>query len=286
MIMFSGLLAVLLGAIAPTVPLGDGYEFDAAASDEFDGGALDTEKWTDWVSSFQGRASGFLFARDNVSVSNGCLNLTARLMREDEKTVENLRRGFDTYATAYVRLKEKTHYGYYECRAKAMKACVCNAFWLYDPLSDQPEKKFRTGDFSEEIDIFEVFGKTGTLKDSGCDRTYYSTVHRLRTPYLEGIVHGGVEKLENRSARTKVDFDFWADYHVYGFLWTETEMKWFVDGREVFSRNNDFYHRPLHLTFDCEIMYGWTGEPDRADLPQVFSIDYFRYWREKPKRSL
>jgi len=253
---------------------------EATFADDFSGAALDTSVWDDWVWSFPGRRAGFLFARDNVAVSDGCLNLTARLMREDEKTVENLRRGFDTYATAYVRRREKSFYGYYECRAKSMKACVCNAFWLYDPLSDQPEKKFRVGDFSDEIDIFEVFGKVGTIANSGCDRTYYTTVHRLRTPYLEGIVHGGVEKLPNKAKKTKVDFDFWADYHVYGFLWSKEKLVWYVDGKEVFSRENDVFHRPMHLTFDCEIMYDWTGEPDKEDLPAVYSIDYVRYWAE------
>lgn len=247
--------------------------------DNFDGSALDSTRWDDWVWSFQGRRSGFLFARDNVAVSNGCLNLTARLLREDEKTPENLRRGFDTYATAYVRAKEKTFYGYYECRAKGMKAAVCNAFWLYDPLSDQPEKKFRVGDTTEEIDIFEIFGKLGTKRDSGCERVYYTTCHRLKTPYLEGIVHGGVMKLENRAKKTKVDFDFWADFHVYGFEWTPTRLTWYVDGKEVFSRVNDCFHRPMHVTFDCEIMYDWVGEPDPADLPATYSIDYFRYER-------
>jgi beta-glucanase (GH16 family) len=275
------LLAASLAAVTPALPLGDGYEFDTSASDEFDGGKLDDAKWIDWVPSFPGRSSGFLFARDNVAVRGGKLELVARLMREDEKTVENLRRGFTTYATAYVRLREKTRYGYYECRAKGMKACVCNAFWLYDPLSDQPAKKFRPGDFSEEIDIFEIFGKVGSIAGSGCERAVYTTVHRLRTPYLEGLVVGGVEQLPQKTRTTKVDFDFWSGYHVYGFLWTEKEMKWYVDGQEIFSRPNDFFKRPLHLVFDCEIMYAWTGEPDKADLPQTFSVDYFRFWREK-----
>jgi len=236
--------------------------------DDFNGATLDETKWTDWVASFPGRSAGFLFARDNVSVSNGCLNLTARLMREDEKTVENLRRGFTTYATAYVRAKEKTFYGYYECRAKTMSSKVCNAFWLYDPLSDQPEKKFRVGDFSEEIDMFEIFG---SLRD------WYGTVHCLKTPYLEGIVNGGVETLSNRYLKVTLDFDPAADFHVYGFRWTEAELKWFIDGKEVFARENDRFHRPLHVTFDCEIMYSWVGEPDRSALPQVYAIDYFRY---------
>lgn len=278
------LLAVALQSAAPCPFLaGRTEKFEPAAyslafSDEFDGASLDESVWTDWVASFQGRSSGFLFARDNVAVTNGCLALTARLVRDGEKTVENLRRGFDKYATAYVRRREKSFYGYYECRAKSMKACVCNAFWLYDPLSDMPEKKFRVGDFSEEIDIFEVFGKTGTIADSGCSRVCFSTVHRLRTPYLEGIVNGGVEALPSKSGKTAVDFDFWADFHVYGFLWTEKELVWYIDGKEVFSRENDFFHRPMHVTFDCEIMFNWAGEPDPADLPATYRIDYFRYW--------
>ena len=252
--------------------------FDAAASDEFEGETLDRSKWDDWVESFQGRRRGFLFSRDNVALGRGQLHLTARLLREDEKTLDNLARGFDTYATAIVKAKKKTFYGYYECRAKSMKAAVCNAFWLYDPLSDEPKKKYRPGDFSEEIDIFEVFGKEGS-KRSDCARTFYNTVHRLGTPYLEGRVLGSVETLPEKSSRKKVDFDFADGYHEYGFLWTEKEMKWYADGVEMFSRPNDHFHRPMHVTFDCEIMYDWVGEPDKADLPQTFSVQYFRYWR-------
>ena len=263
-------------------PLSDAgcqFVFDEQASDEFDGETLDRSKWDDWVESFQGRRSGFLFSRDNVDVAKGELRLKARLLREDEKTADNLARGFDTYATAIVKSKKKTFYGYYECRAKSMKAAVCNAFWLYDPLSDEPKKKYRPGDFSEEIDIFEIFGKEGSKK-SDCARAFYNTVHRLGTPYLEGRVLGSVEKLPEKSSRKKVDFDFADGYHEYGFLWTEKEMKWYADGVEMFSRPNDHFHRPMHVTFDCEIMYGWVGEPDKADLPQTFSVQYFRYWRK------
>ena len=263
-------------------PLSDAecqFVFDEKASDEFDGETLDRSKWDDWVESFQGRRSGFLFSRDNVDVAKGELRLKARLLREDEKTFDNLARGFDTYATAIVKSKKKTFYGYYECRAKSMKAAVCNAFWLYDPLSDEPKKKYRPGDFSEEIDIFEIFGKEGSKK-SDCARAFYNTVHRLGTPYLEGRVLGSVEKLPEKSSRKKVDFDFADGYHEYGFLWTEKEMKWYADGVEMFSRPNDHFHRPMHVTFDCEIMYDWVGEPDKADLPQTFSVQYFRYWRK------
>lgn len=244
-------------------------------ADEFDGASLDETRWADWIPSFQGRSSGFLFARDNVSVSNGCLRLTARFMRDDEKTVENLRRGYTTYATAFVRSKAKAGYGYYECRARTMKSKVCNAFWLYDPLSDKPERKFRPGDFNDEIDIFEIFG---SLRD------WHGTVHRMRTPYLEGIVNSDVEKLPNKTNTVKLSFDPSEDFHVYGLLWTKERVAWFVDGVEVFSRANDRFHRPLHVTFDCEVFPNWVGEPEACELPAVFEVDWFRHWADRDSR--
>lgn len=267
--MLAAFSLVPLCALFAGAPAGGGLEW----RDDFNGDKLDDAAWCDWVWSFPGRRTGFLFARDNVAVSNGCLNLTARLMRDDEKTVENLRRGFTSYATSLVRSRKKFHYGYFECRARTMNSKVCNAFWLYDPLSDKPEKKFRAGDFSEEIDIFEIFG---SLRD------WYGTVHCLKTPYVEAIAYAGMEKLPDKSKKIALDFDPSADFHIYGFRWTEKELIWYIDGREVFRRRNDRFHRPLHVTFDCEIMYAWVGEPEKGSLPQVFSIDWFAYKTENP----
>ncbi|MDO4574930.1 MAG: family 16 glycosylhydrolase [Planctomycetia bacterium] len=262
------------GAEAPRCPMGEDWVFCPEFSDEFDGEKLDETRWWDFNPTFYGRPPG-LFARDNVAVKEGKLHLTARVLRPEEKTVENRERGYDRFATAIVKGKKRVCYGYFEARCKSMKAGVCNAFWLYDPLD--PPKKFQPGSFSEEIDIFEVFGKP-TRQDY--DRLYCMNVHRFRTPYFEAIVNFDKEKLENKSRNVKVDFDFWADYHVYGFLWTPEKMVWYVDGNEVFSRDNDFYHTPLRIMLDCEIMRGWTGEPDPADLPATFSIDYVRVWQQ------
>ena len=259
----------MFAALVLAASLAGGAAAECDFADEFEGAALDGERWSDWVASFPGRSRGFLFARDNVAVTNGQLVLTARMMRADERTVENLRRGFDTYACAYVRSREQFLYGRFECRARTMASKVCNAFWLYDPLSAAPERKFRPGDFSEEIDIFEIFGEL---------RDWYGTVHCLKTPYLEGMVNGGVEKLPEKSKHLALAFDPAADFHVYAFEWTEKELRWFIDGELVFARVNDRFHRPLHVTFDCEIMYDWVGEPERGRLPQVFVIDYFRHW--------
>jgi beta-glucanase (GH16 family) len=77
-----------------------------------------------------------------------------------------------------------------------------------------------------------------------------------------------------------VSYDFYEDFHVYGFLWTPEQLIWYLDGKEVFRRDNDFFKRPLHIIFDAEIMEVWDGLPKLQDLPSNFKIDYVRVWRK------
>lgn len=271
-------LGVLLcGAVQaqePVCPLGAEYRFNRTMSDEFNGAALDSARWMDLNPTFYGRKPG-VFDHRNVGVKDGMLELWARALKPEEVSYENRLRGFDRFSTAIVKSRQKVRYGYFEARCKGMHAAVCNAFWLYDPLSDAPEKKHRPGDVSEEIDIAEFFGKS---VKPGNERILFNTVHCLKTPYVEATANGGVVALENRSGKTKVEFDFWADFHTYGCLWTPQEIRWYLDGKEVFRRTNDYFKRPLHLMLDCEIMETWVGLPDTKDLPAVFQVDYVHVW--------
>jgi beta-glucanase (GH16 family) len=254
--------------------MGEGWAFSPEFSDEFNGEKLDESKWWDFNPEWYGRKPGY-FSRENVAVKNGCLQLSARVQKPEEVTVENRVRGYDRFTTSIVKSKKRIAYGYFEARCKSMKAGVCNAFWLYDPLN--PPAKYKEGSFSEEIDIFEVFGNPAKKE---YDRVYCTTVHRFYTPYVESIANAKQTPLPKKSAKQKVPFDFWADFHVYGFLWTPTEMKWYVDGKEVFARDNDYFSTALYIMFDCEIMQGWVGLPDAADLPSTFEIDYLHVWRQ------
>lgn len=261
-------------APAPACPLGEGWVLDATFSDEFNGAQLDAKKWWDFNPAWHGRKPGY-FDRANVRVADGALQLTARELKPGEASVENQVRGHDRFTTAIVKSKTRVRYGYFEARCRSMSANVCNAFWLYDPL-DAPAK-YREGDFSEEIDIFEVFGKPAREEHR---RLFYATVHNHHTPYVESIVNSKKVKLPDYSAKVKMPFDFDADYHVYALLWTPEELRWFVDGKEVHRRANDYFKRPLHVVFDAEIMQTWVGLPASADLPSTFSIDYVRVWRK------
>lgn len=261
-------------------PMGEGWILNQEFSDEFDGPVLDAEKWWDFNPEWYGRKPGY-FLRENVAVKDGKLCLTAKALKPEEVTVENKVRGYDKFTTSTVKSKKRILYGYFEARCKSMNSGVCNAFWLYDPLN--PPAKHRPGSFSEEIDIFEVFGKP-TKKEN--DRVLFTTVHRNLTPYVESIAYGGHAPLTNKAKKQKMPFDFHTDFHVYAFLWTPTEMKWFVDGKEVFSRDNDYYTTALYIMFDCEIMKDWVGLPDPADLPSTFEIDYLRVWKHKDHKRV
>ena len=255
-------------------PLGTNWELDKSFSDEFNSIKLNYRIWWDFNPAWLGRKPA-LFMRSNVKVKNGTLQLTAKALDRNEISLENKTRGFDKFSTAIVKSKKRSHYGYYELRAKTMAAGVCNAFWLYDPLDESD--KYIDGEYSEEIDIFEVFGRASKRENQ---RAYYAAVHRYETPYVESIVNKKKFKLKNRYKKLEVPFEFHSDFHIFGFLWTPSELIWYLDGAEVFRRENDYFNRPLYIILDAEIMEKWDGLPQEIDLPSIFYIDYLRVWRK------
>lgn len=260
---------------APECPFGPEWTFVSAFSDEFNGDRLDGTKWHDHNPNWIGRRPG-IFSTNNVAVRDGRLVLTASLQRPGEIPEDVRSRGYDKYCTATIKSLMKIRYGYFEARCRSMKARVCNAFWLYDPLGDRPDLKLAPGSTSDEIDIFEVFGEP---RSNAFDRVCFMTVHSLKTPYRESLENGGSIALPDSQGYFHAPYDFWADDHVYGFAWTPKELIWFIDGRPVRTRPNDIFHRGLYLVFDCEIMAEWIGEPLPGQLPADFSIDYVRVWQ-------
>ena len=257
----------------PNAKLSGLWVLDKSFSDEFNKTKLDETKWWDFNPAWHGRKPSH-FARSNVKVKKGLLRLSAKTLDPKKVSIQDKSRGYDKFSTAIIKSKNRSYYGFYEARAKSMKAAVCNAFWLYDPLEESI--KYREGEYSEEIDIFEVFGKANKKENQ---RAYYAAVHRYQTPYVESLVNKKKYKLENRYTRLEVPYDFYEDFHIYGLLWTADELVWFLDGEEVFRRKNDFFKRPLYIIFDAEIMDTWDGLPNADDLPSTFEIDYVRVWR-------
>ena len=257
--------------IKPSVKLPETYRLNEQFSDDFTGTSLDFDKWYDFVPAWYGRQPGY-FDRSNVSVSNGLLHLASRELSPEEVSVENKARGFDRFSTAFVRSRERILYGFFEMRFKAINSSVSSAFWLNDPLD--PPAKYRPGDFSEEIDIFEVFGKTH--HDADAEKTYFMTLHRFPTPYVETKVNFSDEKY---ACNMPYDGNFYDDFHIGSLLWTPEKMVWYLDGEARWEQKNVNYHRPMYLNIDSEIMADWTGLPEKGELPGEFVVDYVRVWQ-------
>ena len=265
-----------------TCPRDSSLKYRSDLSDFFTGSEL-SNKWFNFNPTFLGRRKntnvGFLFASNNVEVSKGCLRLKARKIRDSENKTENIERGFSNFSTSIVKSRNKFSYGYFEIRAKIMKENICNSFWLYDPLSDNLDAKFKSGNTSEEIDIFQLTGKEN---DNGSDfsKIYYSKVQVYNTPYLEGMVEN-VSKIEEFNKENLTNHSFADDFHVYGFLWTKDKLEWYLDDERIFSRtiDDDEFNRKLHVTFDSEIFENRFGIPNLNDAAE-FLIDYFRYWEK------
>ena len=297
------LTAWIAGAAEPLCAEAKDWKLSSALSDEFDGAALDRGKWDDWCRTFQGRmdrrqpldqcSAGFIYSPKNVSIENGELTMTARKLDESEKTARNAYLCYAPYSSSIVKSVRKQAYGYFEIRAKTMKACINNAFWLYDALDDEPRVRYSPGDVSEEIDIFEQCNRPDSRgKVPDCSRTYFNTIHFYCTPYLEGLVNYRKYepkdlgcKDEQRHAATKLDFDLCDDYHTYGFLWTPEKLVWYLDGKVTWERTNDFFHRPMHVTFTTEFFPGWFGLPADSELPAKYRVDYVRVWECPPPRN-
>ncbi|MBZ0256525.1 family 16 glycosylhydrolase [bacterium] len=221
-------------------------------TDDFNGAALDSDKWFDFNPGWKGRQPGY-FSKENVKVKDGELTLTARA--ED---LPNLPEGYRTFTTAAVKSKALVKYGYFEIRCKPMDSRASSAFWFYES----------TPEIWTEIDVFEIGGKSPEH-----ERKYHMNVHVMHTPTIK-------EHLSD-SAIWEAPYRLADEYHVYGFEWDEELLKWYVDGAVVRTLENKHWHQPLRMNFDSETMPDWFGLPEKENLPSTFHIDYVHSWKKQ-----
>ncbi len=227
-------------------------------SDEFDGKKLDASKWYDHNPTWLGRQPGY-FSRDNVSVSDGKLHLTAKVQE-----LPNLPEGYHTFTTAAVKSRARALYGWFEIKCRAMNSKASSAFWFYaqDPNADHPE-------WWTEIDVFEI-----SAAHPRFGRDVYATVHVMATPE-DGRKHW------KKGEIWKAPFGLADDYHVYALEWNKQELRFHIDGVLRHTMENTHWHQPLNMNFDSETMPDWFGIPEKESLPSTFSIEYVRSWQQE-----
>jgi len=264
----------LFGALVfdwPTAPDGptiDMSKFELVWSDEFDGSALDTDRWGGhYVYSMT-----HSYHRDNswwhmgqVSVQDGCLAITAEY-KDGVRGPDFYTCGIDTSpnhvfyptSTGY-----EQRYGYFEIRCKFPDAeDVTPAFWM---LCEGMFQNNASGVGGAEIDVFETYTNSG-------DKHYRNSV-------FQTIHVGGYENPNHKNQN--VGHFYVGDpyvFNTYGVEWNEKEYIFYINGQE--TARTDFAG-PCQVPMYLIVSLGVGDNAKAEQLPVEFLIDYVRAYQYK-----
>ncbi|WP_374585469.1 family 16 glycosylhydrolase [Pseudoduganella sp.] len=230
-------------------------------SDEFDGDALDTRKWTPEVAGhgFGNNEMQFYTARrENVRVEGGNLVIEAR------------REAWQGRQYTSARLKTaglvERRYGRFEARIKLPRGQgIWPAFWMLG--ADIGKVGWpRSG----EIDIMENIGKE------------------------PGIVHGTLhgpgysgEKGFGAPSALAPGLQYADGFHVFAVEWEPGEIRWYRDGRHYHTARPAavpgewVFEQPFFLLLNLAVGGYWPGYPDATTrFPQQMLVDYVRIYQK------
>lgn len=173
--------------------------------DEFDGDCLDS-RWAIHDNKPEGHIMSSRW-KENILVEDGLLRL---LTKKEE-------RGGKTWTSGKVWTKDFwPQYGYFEARMRLGTATgLNNAFWLMTFNKSTDPIHF-------EIDITEA---------------RHPNIHTMTAHNWSGEHKASGKKMYTEETLSKA-------FHVYGLEWSETELVWYFDGKEVRRTPNDFCHAP------------------------------------------
>lgn len=235
-------------------------------SDEFDGETLDESKWEAQLGTgcpdLCGWGNGEFqsYQRENVSVGDGVLTITAR---------QNVAGSDTSYTSARIRTLGKGDwtYGRFEIKAKLPTGQgIWPAIWLLFS-----EDTYGGWAASGEIDIMEAIGsEPGEI---------FGTIH------YGGEFPGNVSS----SADFQLSFDtFDQDFYVFALEWEEGEIRWYVNNvlyrteTEWFSTGGEYpapFDHDFHMILNVAVGGNLPGPPDATTpFPQTMEVDYVRVY--------
>ncbi|MEM8949410.1 MAG: family 16 glycosylhydrolase [Pseudomonadota bacterium] len=148
-------------------------------------------------------------------------------------------------------------YGYWEMRVRLNTVSAGHhwAFWLIPNDNAWPP----------EIDLLEAVG-SNPENQSDADYFFFNSI--LTDPNTDEITRITPPRGKNA-------------WYTIGFLWTETDMRWFLDGQEVRQRPAMGGDKALYFLVSPEVGGKWVGTPTaETEWPAEAEIDYIRVYRE------
>lgn len=264
--MFKRLSFLFFLIVSLLVPDAVAQSWQLVWADEFEGTALDLNKWTpqlgDGCPDLCGWGNNELewYLAENATVADGFLTITAK-----EESA-----GGKNYTSSRLRTLNKGDwtYGRFEIRAKMpIGKGLWPAIWM---LPSDPSI-YGTWAASGEIDIMEYLGDKpnevlGTIHYGGSwpNNQYTSRTYTLNS----GL--------------------FSDDFHVFAVEWEEGVIRWYVDDvlyatqTSWSSENGDFpapFDVDFHMILNVAVGGNLPGSPDGSTIfPQSMVVDYVRVY--------
>ncbi|MBR7133744.1 MAG: glycoside hydrolase family 16 protein [Clostridia bacterium] len=262
-------------------------------SDEFNGSALDSSKWTftdymvgDSYLTTMTSSDVAAIVKDPDEEGDRILRLTAKKVGTDKyQTTKSITTG--------ERMTFK--YGYLEMRARVpFGAGVWPSLWLKSNTAAGGEELAAklgynsSARYHAEVDVFEVFGNNLAVPNL---HKWWKTDEQ-KTAYGDVRVQSGTDKTYDISD---------GGWHTYGMLWTANEISMFVDGvcYKTYDINKNFgtakegmegFHEPLCIIINNHLLTpggpvtsSTNGIPDDF-TSATYDIDYIRLY-QKPDSS-
>ncbi|MEP1448969.1 MAG: family 16 glycosylhydrolase [Paraglaciecola sp.] len=221
----------------PDAPKGFEWLPIHSMSDEFNAGELDSTKWRDHITTWQGRPPAE-FLTSNVKVANGNLELKTSTHPKPNETY--------SMGGSAVSGKTPATFGYFEARIKASKTKMSTTFWLHSDESDDRHKgcgKYH----STELDILETIG--GWPEDSWAN-VMRSNTHYKPSEMVDGKCKGApyLSKGAKYDSKNKLS----ADFNTYSMWWvTPNQMHFYFNGNRTGTVN--LAHERDQLPFNSEM---------------------------------
>lgn len=278
-----GLAALSLLSLSIAAPArASGWEL--VFSDEFEQPTLDRKVWAtryiydnELCDTFADNGERQRFRdHDNHLQHDGRIDLIARKVSSQ---------GQYQYESGMLRSYQTFYYGYFEARVKTPSAIgTWPAFWLAPDIDGDGELTH-----PPEIDIFD---NANNGKDATAS-TVYSGAGENEGGKQGGELVWADPALNKKWAYYEAGTDLTRDWHVYGLLWTPTEITLWLDGKRIYTRN--YYWRsnegklagPAHVLLNLAVGGPWAGRfgIDEGAFPQTFTIDYVRVCQSTEKKT-
>jgi beta-glucanase (GH16 family) len=162
-------------------------------------------------------------------------------------------------------------YGYWEARIDFDDSPgMWSAFWSQTPTIGEPIDDPRKAGM--EIDFAEH--RSHENDGRGIDMIVHHTLH-----------WNGYGPEQKGAGKATPDLKLGQGFHIYGFEWTETEYRFFVDGKLTWTVKEPISQRPQFVILSSEVESGaWSmkvpqaGYGDRTTSTTRMVVDYVRYY--------